>query len=137
MKILSCAFIFCTFLQSYAQQKHDNLYYSQRAEKAHKMKNVGILLTVLGGISLIVGAASDASDLDPSFSYTPGQPPEDDNDETGKIAAIVGVAFVGTGVPLIIVGGKKKRMYEQKLKEVSVKMNTHPQKEGFTLIYRF
>ena len=72
----------------------------------------GLVLTVLGGSSLVLGSLAFAStpetDCGPCIDDGACPPCSSEDSETGPIAAmVIGVVGLGAGIPMIIWGGKK------------------------------
>ena len=108
----------------------DKLLYSGKVEKYRKMKGLGTSLTVLGGVLLVVGVATIVN----STTYSSGST---SNADTGLVAYFLGVAGLGSGIPLWIVGAHQQRKYSKKLEGLSFRFNLNPQRKGLTLAYRF
>ena len=58
-------------------------------------------------------------------------------EQNAVLVYYLGVASLGAGIPLWIVGGHSVRKYERKFESVSFGLNLTPQKAGLTLTYRF
>lgn len=108
----------------------NKLFYAAKAEKYRKMKSTGTTLTVLGGVLYVVGYAT----LSNATTYSSGS---SNNVGTGVVAYLLGVAGLGAGIPLWIVGGHQHRKYNKKLEGLSFRFNMNPQRKGLTLAYRF
>ena len=87
-------------------------------------------VTVLGGVLYVVGYAT----LSNATTYSSGS---SNNVGTGVVAYLLGVAGLGAGIPLWIVGGHQHRKYNKKLEGLSFRFNMNPQRKGLTLAYRF
>jgi hypothetical protein len=117
----------------------NKLFYAGKAEKYRKMKGTGATLTVMGGILLVVGVATllnaSSSTYTNSSGYT--QTSSSGNAAAGAVAYLLGVAGLGSGIPLWIVGAHQHRKYTQKLEGLSLRFNMNPQGKGLTLTCRF
>jgi hypothetical protein len=120
----------------FAQLNEDKLFYLKKSEKYRRMRNTGATLAVGGTILAIIGISTLTNS--PSIQNSNGtQTYTGDNAVTGAVTYIAGLACVGAGVPLWIVGGHAHRKYEKKLESVTVRLNATPQQTGLTLRYRF
>ncbi len=129
MKILTLiVFLTCFAVQCYAQVEKEKFFYAQKVEKYRKMKNTGTLLTIAGGILLVTGIVT----LTNSSTYN-----STGNIQTGLLAYIFGLAGLGSGIPIWIVGGHNQNKYEEKLMTISGKFNMNTHQTGLTLTYRF
>ena len=112
----------------------DKLFNAGKVEKYRKLKNTGATLTVVGGVLFVVGVSML---LNSTTTYYNGQTSSSSNAGTGAIAYVLGVAGLGTGIPLWIVGAHQQRKYTKKLEGVTLRFNLHPQGQGITFAYRF
>lgn len=118
-------------VQLFGQQ--DQLKY----EKYRRMKGTGTVLTVLGGIAVIVGFSMIGSADYATTTNQYGQQQTTTND-TGQVVGgalllVGGGAMVGTGIPLMIVGSKKSKKY--KVYNSSLNLELSPLRAG--LKFRF
>jgi hypothetical protein len=114
----------------------DKLFYLRKSEKYRRMRNTGTTLTVGGTILAIVGLSTMVNA--PSVQNANGtQTYTGDKAVTGAVTYIAGVACMGAGIPLWIVGGHAHRKYNRKLESVTVRLNAGAEQTGLTLRYRF
>ena len=134
--------IFCLFLflsvSSFAQDNSDKVFYIMKVEKYKRMRNAGAILTI-GGAALTIAGVSTLSKSSTDYYYYNGQQQTNTtgNPETGAVEFLVGVAGLGVGVPLWIVGSHAKNKYERKLDNVSVGLNFKGGSTGLRFAYRF
>ena len=132
MKILTLLiFLTCFAVQSYAQMEKEKFFYVQKIEKYRKMKNTGRLITIAGGILFVTGIVT----LTNSSTYNSSN--SANNIQTGVLAYVFGIAGLGAGIPLWIVGGHSQSKYEEKLMIISGNFNINPHQSGLTLTCRF
>jgi hypothetical protein len=108
--------------QSFAQQNPEKPDYFNQVEKYRKMKNTGAAVTVIGAV-LIFSV--------PIIVYGNGDL------QTAAVVTVVGIAGLGSGIPLYAVGKNNERTYKEKLQGLSVRFNTNYRSTGLTLSYRF
>jgi hypothetical protein len=113
----------------------NKLFYAGKAEKYRKMKGTGATLTVMGGILLVVGISTLLNVS--TTTYGNGTTSTSGNAGAGVVAYLLGVAGLGSGIPLWIVGAHQHRKYNNKLQGVSFRFNMNPQGKGLALTYRF
>jgi len=114
-----------------AQKPLEKIQIEQKIVRYGKMKNVGAASTVLGAIAMIAGVAI----INANNSSILGG--ESNNWGTGVGLFIVGVAGVGSGMPLWGVGSHNERKYKAQLTGLSVRLNVRPGYRGLGLSYRF
>jgi len=105
--------------------------YFKKVETYRKMKNSGIVLTVIGSVLVVAGSVV-MYNLKDKGTY-----PYETSLTNGTPQIIVGSMCLGAGVPLWIVGGISHKKYSTKIKNLSVKVNATPQAQVMTLIYKF
>ena len=118
-------------LQCYSQVEKEKFFYAQKVEKFRKMKNTGKLLTAAGSVLLVTGILT----LTNSSTYNSTN--SNNQVQTGLLAYIFGIAGLGSGIPIWIVGGHQQNKYEEKLMTISGRFNMNTQQAGLTLTYRF
>jgi hypothetical protein len=136
--ILLCCLIF-TAVKTFAQYDPEKMLYIKKAEKYRKMKNTGTLLTVGGVILTVVGVSTLINSTTTTTVNGSGQnqTTSSGNAVGGAIAYVLGVACVGSGVPLWIVGAHAQKKYLRKLEAVTIGVNLNERNKGLTLRYRF
>lgn len=132
--IVLLVFLFSISAHCYAQVDQQKLLYVQKSEKYRKMKNTGRILTVLGSVLFVTSIVTAVNSVN---TTTTGTSTQTSNGEYAPWAYLGGVAGLGAGIPLWIVGGYQQRKYEAKLQNLSVRINAAPQNRGLTLTYRF
>ncbi len=114
--------------------------YRLKVEKYKKMKTTGIALTAVGVAAVIIGIVNVA-DAPTTTTYTSTggtqQTSTGPKAVTGALLTLGGFAFMGTGIPLTIVGSIASTKYRRKLEATSVHFNITPQQQGIGLSYRF
>ena len=134
--VVLLSFILCLSAQCYAQIDQQKMLYLQKSEKYRKMKNTGRVLTVIGGGLWIYGVVTIVNSI--NTSNNGGTTTSSSGDlQNGSLAWLGGIAGMGAGIPLWIIGGHNQRKYEDKLQNVSIRFNASPQNKGLTLTYRF
>lgn len=130
----------CISLSASAQFNQQQMNYRLKVEKYKKMKTTGIALTAVGVVAIIVGI-SNLNDATYTTTYTSTggtqQTSSDPKAVTGALLTLGGFAFMGTGIPLTIVGSIASTKYRRKLEATSVHFNITPQQQGIGLSYRF
>ncbi len=118
----------------------DKMFYAGKAEKYKRLKNTGMLLSIAGGVLAVVGV-SKINDSVSNSTYYNGTYYNNSNSnsggETGALLFLGGVAGLGAGIPLWIVGAHAQHKYERKLEGIGVRLNINQQNKGLTLSYRF
>lgn len=132
--VLLCFFL-CLSAQCYAQIDQQKMLYLQKSEKYRKMKNTGRVLTVIGGALWVYGVVTIVNSVNTTNGGTSTS--SNGDAQNGALAYLGGIAGLGAGIPLWIVGGYNQRKYEGKLQNLSVRINASPQNKGLTLTYRF
>jgi hypothetical protein len=117
----------------------NKLFYAGKVEKYRKMKGTGATLTVVGGILLVVGIATLVNATSSSYtnSYGSTQTSTSGNAGAGAVAYLLGVAGLGAGIPLWIVGAHQQRKYSKRLEGFTLRFNVNPQNKGVTVACRF
>ena len=134
--VILLGFILCLSAQCYAQIDQQKMLYLQKSEKYRKMKNTGRVLTVIGGGLWIYGVVTIVNSI--NTSNNGGTTTSSSGDlQNGSLAWLGGIAGMGAGIPLWIIGGHNQRKYEDKLQNISLRINASPQNKGLTLTYRF
>ncbi len=119
----------------YSQVDPQKMAYVKKSEKYRKMKNTGRVLTVLGGVLFVSGIVTLSKS---SIIYNSnGTQSTIGNPGLGALEYLGGVAGLGAGIPLWIIGGHNQKKYDAKLQNLSVRFNATPQHKGLTLTYRF
>ncbi len=113
----------------------NKLFYAAKAEKYRKLKGTGATLTVMGGILFVVGVSTLLNVS--TTTYGNGSTSTSGNAGAGIVAYLLGVAGLGSGIPLWIVGAHQHRKYSKRLEGVSFRFNVNPRGKGLTLAYRF
>jgi len=117
----------------YAQQKTEvpvKIDYLKKVETYRKMRNGGIVLTLVGSVLAVAGTVK-MSNLKSEGKY-----PDETTFTNGSVCIITGYMCLGAGLPLWIVGGISHKKYS-KLRDLSINLNATPQSQGLTLTYRF
>jgi hypothetical protein len=118
----------------HAQQKTEvsgNVDYVRKVETYRKMRNSGMVLSVIGSVFVVAGSVV-MYNLKEEGTY-----PYETSITNGTAQIIVGSLCLGAGVPLWIVGGINHRKYSTKIKNLSLKLNVTPQTQGMILTYKF
>lgn len=140
MKTLSvlCVMIFPFASQHcFAQQRsQEEMFYLLKAEKYHRMKNTGRVLTIGGTIVSIVGLVTMMNAPMETTTNGYGQTTTSNDGVGGALAFLAGSAAVGAGVPLWIVGAHAEEKYQKKLGVLSMGLKVNSQQAGLTLRYR-
>jgi hypothetical protein len=126
-------------IQAFSQTNSDKALYEQKIIKYTRMKRTGTVLTIAGGVLTTVGVVilSNSSYSTVSNGYGYSETHTEGNPGLGVLCFITGTGGLGAGIPLMIVGSKAKRKYEDKLQSLSLKLNVNPNHKGFALTYRF
>jgi hypothetical protein len=122
-----------TFIQSFAQEKPQQLLYGNKVKQYTFMKQAGTVLTVTGVVCMIAGLAKESN---PSEYTGYGKPPSTSTNEVMGLM-VGGVACLGTGIPLWTIGGYNQQKYQKKLKSISLQSSRGQKFKGLTLAYRF
>ena len=133
-------FFFLSFLASktYAQIDSERMVYAAKMEKYRRMRHTGATLTVTGGILVIVGVVTLInSSVDTYSNGSTTKTTTTGNPVAGAAAYLLGVAGLGSGIPLWIVGGHQYKKYERKLLDVHVGFNLNRNETGLKLTCRF
>lgn len=126
----SVCFLFTLVLlttNTFAQQRPEKLDYLIQMEKARKMKRVGGVLTILGGLSMIVGNCALRSAFMTGEEYG----------NTATISYTIGIAGLASGIPLLAVGTTSEKKYKARMDGLAVKLSSGSLPKGLTLSYRF
>jgi hypothetical protein len=125
VRMINLIFIVCFISNSTVAQKitRDSLDFNQLnhyRDKAVKMRNAGMVLT-LGGLGTVVTGiilANIPGDNDPDNTGDPAH----DGISIWAIAFIdiVGITFTAAGIPLWVVGGCRKAKAELTLKKINI-----------------
>lgn len=136
--VIICLLLLITF-RMYGQVDSQKELYLTKIEKFRKMKHTGSALTVTGGVMLITGLAILANSSIETVDYGNGvtETTTHGNPVTGLLVFVGGGASLGAGIPLMVVGSKKQKQYENKLQTLSARFNVNPQSSGLILTYRF
>jgi hypothetical protein len=127
--------LFLMSVQSFAQIAKDKGFYEQKIIRFNKLKNAGIALTIGGAVLTAVGIAVLANT---SFEtdYN-GEPTNTDKLYLGAYSIGFGMAGMGGGIALAIIGSNKKKQYQRTLDTFSFKLNANPNNTGLVLTYTF
>ena len=123
------------------QDKYKQLY-KNKIITYTKMRSGGLIMTGLGGGSLIAGAALLAS-IPSAYWNTNngyGMPNQDKYDlqaAEGVIFLSLGIGLVAGGITLSSIGSYKVRSYRHKLNNLSMGVICAPNRQGLSLTYRF
>lgn len=112
---------------SQAQYRNDSTTYVIKIQKYHDMRTVGTLLTIAGTGMFVAGLVTMADNLWG----------DDQKFENGLVVYVLGVASLGAGIPLWIVGAHNHKKYSEKLRALSLNFNAGASYRGITLRYRF
>ncbi|MEJ2595354.1 MAG: hypothetical protein P8100_09565, partial [bacterium] len=118
---------------TYNQQQH--LFYYGQLKKADSQLTGGVLLIVAGSGMFIGGVSVMASNyqkwLDSSF--------DDSGNGKGLLLTLVGGGAIGAGIPLIVLGGRSKRKYRDKIREMEkpVTLNLQVTENGAGITLNF
>jgi hypothetical protein len=140
MKILVfLALLTCSVAQLYAQIDPQKSFYLTKSEKYRKMKTTGTVLSVGGTILAVVGIVtlSNYTEEVVTNQYGQSQTVTHGNATAGALAYLAGVASIGAGVPLWIVGGISEAKYNRKLEGLTVRLKVNPRSAGIGICYRF
>lgn len=133
--IFLCALFGFLAGQTYAQrQQHsrEKIDYFKKVEKYRRMKNGGMTLTIMGSVLLVAGTITVLNSTVDEVFYT-----ESKTADAGVACLVAGHISLAAGIPLWIVGANNHKKYFQKVQQLSVKINSTPQSQGLTLMYRF
>lgn len=133
---LFCFFLLLSF-QSIAQLDRDRLYYAHKVEKFRRLKSTGTKLTVAGGILVITGISMIINGTKSTNYGGTTQTTVNSTANNGALIWLAGIASLGTGIPLWIVGGHQQSKYERRFENLSLGFNLTPQNTGLTLTVRF
>lgn len=122
----------------FGQYDNDKLFYVLKSEKYRRMKNTGAILTIGGGILTVVGLSTLMNATVTTTSYGGGQTQTSTtgNPVGGAIVYLLGVAGLGSGIPLWIVGRHAERKYNRKFETISIRVNLNQQRTDLTLTCR-
>lgn len=134
--IVLLVFLFSISAHCYAQVDQQKLLYVKKSEKFRKMKNRGTGLAVVGTILFIAGIVT-LSNVTYAYNSSGVATATSGKPEQGALMFLGGVAGLGAGIPLWVVGAHNQRKYEKKYQNLSVRINAAPQNRGLTLTYRF
>jgi hypothetical protein len=112
---------------SQAQYRNDSTTYVIKIQKYHDMRTFGTLLTIAGTGMFVAGLVTMADNLWG----------DDQKFENGLVVYVLGVASLGAGIPLWIVGAHNHKKYSEKLRALSLNFNAGASYRGITLRYRF
>ncbi len=137
-KLLALTFLIFLITPLYSQFNSEKAVYAAKVEKFKRMKTTGTLLTVAGGVLIIVGVTT-ISNAPSTTTYYNGQPQTTygGNAPAGAVALLVGMGGMGAGIPLWIVGANAQRKYTQKLEMTGININLNQQSSGIGLRYHF
>jgi hypothetical protein len=157
LSFLMVCVLVCPMNQSNAQESHatvtlSSIDFSERSSnpipsdylnpdkcaKFKKMKKAGIVLLIVGGSLFVAGTAAIVVGAARYYDNDLNDPFET-NDGTGlliggSLGMVFGLAGVGAGIPLMIIGGKKSKQY---CHSSSSSLYLAPGKKGIGLQYRF
>lgn len=134
--IVLLVFLFSLTANCYAQVDPQKLLYVKKSEKYRKMKNTGRGLAVVGSILFIAGVVT-LSNVTYVYNSSGAATVASGNPEQGVLMFLGGMAGLGAGIPLWIVGGHQQGKYEAKMNSLSLRINANPQNKGLTFTYRF
>lgn len=137
--ILTFCLLLSIAFRMYAQIDSEKALYLTKVEKYRKMKGTGSALTLIGGIMLVTGVVVLANSSIETIDYGNGVTETNTTGHpvTGFLVAFGGAASLGTGIPLLTIGSRKQKQYENRLHGLSARLHASPQSGGMTLTYRF
>jgi hypothetical protein len=120
--------------------------YEKKIHSFSKMRNAGWTMTGVGGGLAFTGTVMlvsiPGSYWNNSYEYDSSNDVTDYNNDTFK--AIGGIICIGVGIGLLAGGitmgsisSHKVRSYQKKLDNLSIGMICTPNRQGFSLVYRF
>ena len=128
MKLFIALFLMVLItVASQAQYRNDSTTYVIKIQKYHDMRTLGTLLTIAGTGMFVAGLMTMADNLWG----------DDQKFENGLVVYVLGVASLGAGIPLWIVGAHNHKKYSEKLRALSLNFNAGASYRGITLRYRF
>lgn len=142
-RVLTVLFILSLSIQASAQQApnqyqnlDDKMFYTSKYYKFKKMKTVGLIMTLGGGLLGVVGFSKMANA--PTTTSYNGQVTYTTSDgNQGAAMFLVSVPLVGAGLPLAIVGNAKSKKYGRLMESASISPSLAPGRRGLTLTYKF
>lgn len=128
MKLFIALFLMVLItVASQAQYRNDSTTYVIKIQKYHDMRTVGTLLTIAGTGMFVAGLVTMADNVWG----------DDQKFENGLVVYVLGVASLGAGIPLWIVGAHNHKKYSEKLRALTLNFNAGTSYRGLTLRYRF
>jgi hypothetical protein len=126
MKTVSCfllTILIGVTTQSSAQQNSEKqkLDYLNEIENCRKMKSAGATLTVVGAVFMIVGGSIMSGVMDGGW-------------QPGIVISVVGIGGFCSGIPLMAVGARNEKKYNEKLQGLTVRINSTPRSDGIDVI---
>ena len=122
-------------VQSHSQAVRDRAFYEQKIVRYNKLKNAGVALAIGGAVLTVVGVAVLANSTVETDPY--GNTINDDNLFIGAYALGFGMAGIGAGIPLAIIGSNKKKQYQRNINSLTFRFNAKPNNTGLVLTYKF
>lgn len=125
-KALAVILVMAFSVPTFAQVEEQRLFYARKADKFKRMKSIGSVLLVAGAVIGGVGLGK-LENAPTTYNPNTGQTTYTTNE--GALGALMftgGLGMVGAGIPLTIIGTKKYRQYEEKLRSVTLNINPRP-----------
>jgi hypothetical protein len=109
---------------------HNYAYYDQLYKKANGQMVTGITLATVG-VGALFGGAVHMRNYEQEHLF--------DADEVGMAITLLGLAGIGVGIPIAIVGGAKKPKYKQAMLEIErkAKLSLSTTNHGAGLVLNF
>ncbi len=134
--------LLCSFQLMYGQA--DSTFYSNKINKLNHLKTGGLVLTGVGTGLAIAGAAI-LIDLPSGYwsgDYTYDYTEKDEWDYLfqavgGVVCTVLGVGMMAGGLTMTGIASKKIRFYQEQKTKLSLGIIVTPNRQGFTLTYRF
>lgn len=131
-------FLLFSVAQCYAQLNQDKLFYLEKTEKYRRMKRTGSVLTIGGGVLMVVGLVTmvNSSSTTTSTGYGQSYTSTGGNPALGAVGYVLGSAGLGAGIPLWIIGGNNERKYRRLMESASVGIKVDPYSKGLSITWR-
>ncbi len=111
-------------------EKHDYDYYNQLYKKANGQMVMGITIAGVGG-GVLIGGIVHMQNYESESLF--------DWDDAGIGITLIGMAAIGIGIPIAIVGGSRKHKYKQVMLEIerNAKLSFRTTANGVGLVFNF
>lgn len=132
-----------TFTGVRGQANDPRVFNLNKAHKYHKMRVTGTVLTIVGAGLFIGGLSSisksSSTNTGGSYNGSNYNSTQSNISTEGALAYLAGVASLGAGIPLWIVGGHAEKKYLRKLEfdGYSGALDPSRSRHGVTLRYTF